>query len=467
MGSSTEPLPLNIAIIGGGFAGLAVQIGLQKYPHINAHVYEAADKFSELGAGAGIGPNAQRAMAIIDDRIVKGFESRTDFSEGDADKDGLYPWVTMVKGQAPDIDEVIAEYKHKIRGSTIHRAHFLDELAKLVEPDRAHFSKRVVEIREAGDADPIVLHFSDGTTTEVDAVLGADGIHSMVRKYILGPDHLAAEAFFTGAIAWRTVVPIAEAIAKLGDAALDQKFDIKCGKDGMVFGFPMANQTLYYIGIGTFHNPPVPHNNWKLPVDVVDLKRRFADWDDIVRKQIELVPDNKTTVGWSIWEMPPAPTYYKGRIAIIGDAAHASPPFQGAGSGQAIEDACVLEQLFGRVFDPNRKSRNPDPPLTTHQKTTLVLQAFETARRFRSQRVVTSSSEMARLVTGNEEGGPTRAADLRERVKGRLDWIWDEDQERQVKEAYLIFEEAEFAAARKAANLPKTKELPDRTAAQK
>lgn len=444
------PKPVKVAIVGGGFSGLALQVGLQKYPHIDSHVYESTAKFSELGAGAVLSPNSQRAMQLIDPRIFEGFQRRAAFGVDPPDENGLFPWITMTKGQAPDISEPVMQWKHETKGSTIHRAHFLDELAKLIEPNRAHFGKSVARITEKGDDEPVVLHFKDGTTAEADLVIGTDGIHSVVRPHILGPEHPAAKAFFTGAIIYRVVIPIERAKAKLGDFdAAEQKFVIRCGKDAMVYGFPVANGTLYYIGVTTFKNGPVQPDQWMVKPDLSGLQERFTDWDDYVRNQVELVPDDGTTLGWSIWEMPPAPTYYRGRVAIMGDAAHASTPYQGAGAGQTIEDSLVMERLLGKYFDPAREKVHP---LNTIETTHLIFQAFDTVRRPRSQKVQTTSSETGRILTGAEPGVSMKAADMSERMDGRQDWMWNYDQEMQVKDAMLIFEEVEWSRARIAAN---------------
>ncbi|CRG86672.1 hypothetical protein PISL3812_03682 [Talaromyces islandicus] len=444
---SPPPKPISIAIVGGGFAGLALLIGLQKYPHIDAHLYESAREFTEVGAGAVLGPNSQRAMAMIDSRILEGFKRRAVYGFQAADAEGLYSWATVVKGQAPDIDETVMHYKHPMPDSTIHRAHFIDELNKLAEPHRTHFGKRLVEVREGSEDDPITLKFGDGSSAEADMVVGADGIHSVVRKHILGALHPAANAFFSGAIAYRCTVPIARAKALLGEDGVRPQFAMKCGQDGLVFGFPMSNFTLYYIAVVTFNNGPVPHDQWMVTPDVADLRARFANYEDFVRKQVELVPDDGSTMGWSIWEMPPAPTYYKGRVAMVGDAAHASQPFQGAGAGQGIEDALVMEQLLGTYLDPARESI---AALTPAQATPLIFQAYDTVRRFRSQKVVTTSAETGRLLSGNEPRVSLHAKDIHARLTDREHWIFECDQEQQVKDARLVFEQAETALARRA-----------------
>ncbi|EED13805.1 monoxygenase, putative [Talaromyces stipitatus ATCC 10500] len=293
-----------------------------------------ATKFSELGAGAVLSPNSQRAMQLIDPRIFEGFQRRAAFGVDPPDENGIFPWMTMTKGQSLDIGEPVMQWNHEIRGSTIHRAHFLDELAELIEPNHAHFGKSVTKISENGDDNPIILNFKDGTTAEADLV-------------------------------------------------------------------------------------------------------------------IELVPDHGTTLGWSIWEMPPAPTYYKGRVAIMGDAAHASTSYQDAGAGQTIEDSLVMERLLGKYFDPEREKVHA---LDTVETTHLIFQAFGTVRRHRSQKFQTTSSETGRILTGAEPGVSMKAADMSKRMDGRQDWMWNYDQEMQVKDAMLIFEEVEWSRARNAAN---------------
>ena len=144
-----------------------------------------------------------------------------------------------------------------MKGSTIHRAHFLDELIKLVEPQRAHFGKRLERIEEPADpAEPVVLHFSDGTTVTADVVVGADGIHSGVRKHILGSNDPAARATFTGNVMYRGVVPMEVAKAKLGD--IQQKAGVRCGKDAtekFARSFHLLVSTLMYPALSLPENP--------------------------------------------------------------------------------------------------------------------------------------------------------------------------------------------------------------------
>jgi hypothetical protein len=128
---------------------------------------------------------------------------------------------------------------------------------------------------------------------------------------------------------------------------------------------------------------------------------------------------------WALFDHRPAPTYYKGRIALLGDAAHASTPHQGAGAGQALEDALILSVLLG---DERTQSASDIP---------AAFKAYDAIRRPRSQKVVSTSREAG--VTYSFQG---RAGDdvgkIREELLTRYRWIWDEDMEKQTEQAKLL-----------------------------
>lgn len=123
---------------------------------------------------------------------------------------------------------------------------------------------------------------------------------------------------------------------------------------------------------------------------------------------------------WALFEHPPAPTYYKDRICLLGDAAHASTPHQGAGAGQAIEDAFVLSNLLGQV--------------ASAANITQAFKAYDTVRRPRSQRVVTTSKEAGCLYEMEDEEVGRDLDKARENLLARCEWIWENDLESQVKE---------------------------------
>lgn len=124
---------------------------------------------------------------------------------------------------------------------------------------------------------------------------------------------------------------------------------------------------------------------------------------------------------WALFEHPPAPTYYKGRLCLLGDAAHASTPHQGAGAGQAIEDAFVLSNLLGQV--------------ASAANITQAFKAYDAVRRPRSQRVVTTSKEAGCLYEMEDEKVGSDLDKARENLLARCEWIWGNDLKSQLREA--------------------------------
>jgi salicylate hydroxylase len=124
---------------------------------------------------------------------------------------------------------------------------------------------------------------------------------------------------------------------------------------------------------------------------------------------------------WALFEHLPAPTYYKGRLCLLGDAAHASTPHQGAGAGQAIEDAFILSSLLGQV--------------TSAANITQAFKAYDVVRRPRSQHVVTTSKEAGCLYEMEDEEIGSDLDKAKENLLTRYDWIWTNDLKAQLKEA--------------------------------
>jgi salicylate hydroxylase len=132
---------------------------------------------------------------------------------------------------------------------------------------------------------------------------------------------------------------------------------------------------------------------------------------------------------WAIFDHPHLSTFARSRIAILGDAAHASTPHQGAGAGQAIEDAHVLAELLG------------DPRVIEARDALTAFQAYDAVRRPRSQRVVTSSKENAYLLCLRLDGVKDDEGKLRTTFEERLRWLWDIDIQDQAERARQIMVE--------------------------
>lgn len=208
--------PFDVAIVGGGIAGLTLAIGLLKH-EISITIYESAHHFGEIGAGVYFGPNAVRAMNEIDPAITAGFE-RVATGNKDPKLDNI--WFDFrhgedsSQGKAGDLICRMGWEGSQSHGG-VHRAKFLDELIKLIPEGVAHFGKRVTGMEQMGEK--VKLSFKDGDEAMHDCVVGCDGIHSETRKYILGPDDPAVNAVFSGKYCHRGLAPMSEAVETLGE----------------------------------------------------------------------------------------------------------------------------------------------------------------------------------------------------------------------------------------------------------
>lgn len=138
--------------------------------------------------------------------------------------------------------------------------------------------------------------------------------------------------------------------------------------------------------------------------------------------------DTPDLATWAFWDTGPASTYTRGRVAILGDAAHATTPFQGQGAGQAIEDALVLKTVLSKV---QNSKQIPN-----------ALMAYNQIRRPRAQRIVETSREFGRLLGMHLEGVGEDLEKMRELLETKMHWIWQRDQTAQLNGAVELFQES-------------------------
>jgi salicylate hydroxylase len=253
MAASSTPKPYSLAIIGGGIAGLTLAAGLLKH-NIPITLYESASQFGEIGAGVGFESCMVRIMELIDPRIKQGFIRCANNVDRDppvwftvrcgderkADAGGV---VSRKDGRSIKVGEPLFDMPARPgpRGG-VHRAHFLDELVKLIPEGITQFRKKLIDITEAeDDSGDAVLHFADGTTAQHAAVIGCDGIKSRTREIVLGKDE--AKPMFTGKYAYRGLIPMEKAKNIMGEEE-PQTPQMFVGYGGHILTFPIAKGTL-------------------------------------------------------------------------------------------------------------------------------------------------------------------------------------------------------------------------------
>ena len=301
---------MKIVIVGGGIGGLATTIALGKVG-IDAQVYERASEMREVGAGIGLASNALRVL----DMLGLAIRSRS--------LDGAQGSLRNPK------DEVLVtirtdEFTNQVGAvSVMHRAELLEELARQIAPGRLHLGRTCTGFEQ--DQDGIVARFHNGETARGAALLGADGLRSVVRTQLFGNRPVR----YSGYTAWRAVVEF--------DGGLNHGIVETWGR-GCRFGIlPMSGGRVYWFATNNAaEGGRDPEGRSK---DV--LLRLFRGWHEPIEALIAATNENAILRN-DIYDMDPLPRWGQGRVVLLGDAAHPMTPNLGQGACQAIEDSVVL-----------------------------------------------------------------------------------------------------------------------------
>lgn len=204
--SSTRP---SIAILGAGIAGLALAIGLLKQD-IPFTLYEAASQFSVVGAGVGLGPNAVRAMDLIDKRLSALYDGIKTGNRGSDKMNSVFDAALLEEGFGVKSGWQGATVESEFYTRTsAHRKALLDVMVSLIPLSAVHFNKRAVFTHQSPSSTQVAITFSDGETIMVDAVIGCDGIKGATRKAVLGElQPSMVEPVYAGLYVYRGILPI-------------------------------------------------------------------------------------------------------------------------------------------------------------------------------------------------------------------------------------------------------------------
>ncbi|MDZ4762380.1 MAG: FAD-dependent monooxygenase [Alphaproteobacteria bacterium] len=391
---------VKVVIAGGGIGGVTAALALARRS-FDVEIVEQASALREAGAGLQLSPNAMKVFRAlgIEERIAS-VASVPKALELRLGRSGQKVFSIPMGGAASR--RYGAPYLH------IHRADLLEILlgaAKESGQVRVRLGARLAGYLEEGRG--VRAGLDTGEIVEGDVLVGADGLHSQVRRQLCGPD----EAQFTGAVAWRFTAP-ADAVREHFDAPAATVW-AGPGRHAVTYAL-RRGELMNFVGV--VESDGWRAEGWSEEGDLTELAAAFAGW---ARPVTALIEAATSCMRWALFDRDLLERWTAGRVALLGDACHPMPPFQAQGAAMAAEDAFVLARCLG-------DAGGNIPGALAH---------YERLRKPRTTKVLASArSNMgvfhrSNPVTQAATYGPMKLAGmlLPGFVRSRQDWIYGHD----------------------------------------
>jgi salicylate hydroxylase len=341
-----------VAMIGGGIGGLTAARALCR-AGVEVEIYEATPELREIGAGVALGSNAMKVLRSL------GLENEVRAVAGRSQWRMVRSWKTgRVISKTSREREAVA---FGSASATVHRADLLDVLARSLPAEIVTLGARCVDVEADGKV--AVARFQDGSEIEADIIVGADGIHSAVRDSLFGPD----APRFTGKICYRSVIPV-DGVPGPAPANDNTTW---LGPHGAIVLYPVRRDELINV-VCHYDDEDYRHEAWIAECDRDEVLERYSGWHESL---LRIFSAGEVWYKWALYDRDPIPVWTRGRVTVLGDAAHAMLPYLGQGACQAIEDGCVLAAAL---------SANRGDPVA-------ALELYERSRRPRASQVVLAS----------------------------------------------------------------------------
>jgi len=355
----------NVVIIGGGIGGLFAANALISQG-LQVSLYEQATALGEVGAGVYVTPNAVRHLERVGlGTAVEKWGARVGPGSYYFRHDGS----PIAPVQVSDASGWNASFG-------MHRADFVEFLATNLPPGIVHTGHRAISFEQ--NIDTARVKFANGVSAEADVVVAADGIHSELRPYVFAP----SKPMFHGTISYRGLV----SREHLPDWPMD-RWQMWAGPSKHFLVFPVRHGTMVNY-VGFVPTDEYMKESWSAPGDPEMLRREFDGWDPRIANVLKHVDK---TFRWALYDREPLPIWTKGRLTLLGDAAHPMLPHLGQGANQSIEDGIALATILARVdtsivpaallaYDKLRRTRVAEVQLGARQNGLRVDSAYSDLR---------------------------------------------------------------------------------------
>ena len=351
---------LKVGIVGAGIGGVALARALRQRG-IDAYLFERASAFGEIGAGVQITPNAAKVLGALG--LAEALDRVGFLPEAMVGRN----WDTARELFRTPLQEICP----RLFGANFYHVHRADVHAILcadIPADRVRFNVQCVGVERTQEG--ATARFSDGTSFQADLIVGADGIHSVVRDALWGK----SQASFTGHMCWRALVPVEQ--HPLPFVSPDASFWMG----------PKAHIVTYYVKGGAAVNIVAVNESadwvaesWTEPSTREELLAAYQGWHPNIISLFERV-DSSQTFKWGLFDRDPMNQWSQGRVTLLGDAAHPMLPFLSQGAAMAIEDGYVLAAALAHYGSDVE----------------AALRAYEAERRPRTARVQLEARERGR-----------------------------------------------------------------------
>ena len=355
---------MNIAIIGAGVGGLSCALALSRQGR-QVTVFERADEISEIGAGLTLSSNA---LKVIDHFGLREALEKVADSPGD----GLY----LHYKTSAFLHRVDRSGPYAATGQAgffqIHRSDLLDVLLTAVEREANCKLKTQYDLVDFADSEEgVTATFTNGTQETADLLIGCDGLRSLVREQLNGPE----DPHFTGQVAWRCLVDANAAVPYMnaGTSA------IFIGPGAFFNRYHVRNQTLVNC-IAIAAADGWREEGWAIPSTFEEFNSAYKGWHSDVVELMRVAPPEQF-YKWALYDRVPVSIWTGHRVALLGDAAHPMLPFLGMGAGFAMEDAVVLGRCLEvcagveealKMYERNRRGRCAQAVVDSRTQAALV-----------------------------------------------------------------------------------------------